>query len=130
MTSLSVFLAEFLGLFVFIISAAYVSDPDSFERYARKFAEDISIRYTVAILQLALGLAVVLTHNIWEMSYVGIITALGWMMLIESVFHLVASEGQEELLVNKVLDMGYPRLIGAGSMILGVYLFTHGFAFI
>lgn len=127
MSMSSAFLAEFMGLYVIILSTAFILKHDSFVEYARNFAQDINLRYSVALVELAAGLAIVLKHNIWELSYVGIVTAVGWLMLIEAVFHLAATEEQELNFVEHADDRAYWEVLGALSLVLGFYLLTHGF---
>ena len=116
-----------MGLYVIIVSAAFLLNHDSFVEYARNFAEDISLRYSVALVELAAGLAIILKHSVWELSYVGAITAVGWLMMIEAVFHLVATEEQESKLVEHADDKAYWKVFGGLSLLFGFYLLTHGF---
>lgn len=123
----SAFLAEFMGLYVIILSAAFLLNHDSFVEYAQHFAEDVSLRYSVALVELAAGLLIILKHNVWELSYVGAITAIGWLMLIEAVFHLVATEEQENKVVKHMDDKAYWKVFGGLALLFGFYLLTYGF---
>lgn len=123
----SAFLAEFMGLYIMIVSAAFVLRHEKFVEYARSFAEDIALRYSVALVELAAGLVIILQHPVYELSYVGAITVVGWLMLIESVFHLAATEDQEHMLLDHADDRAYWKVFGTLSLLFGVYLVTHGF---
>lgn len=124
----SAFLAEFLGFYVLVVSAVFLLKYESFLEYAREFAKDSSLRYTVAFIELGGGLAIVLTHNIWQLGYRGVITAIGWMMLLEAIFHLVASDEQESRVIEALDSEFYWIGFGILSVFLGVYLVTHGFS--
>lgn len=121
------FLAEFIGLYIIIVSTAFILRPESFVEYARSFADDITLRYSIALVELAAGLLIVLTHNVWEMTYSGLITVFGWMMLVEAVFHLGASKEQEHKLIDSVVDDTQLRVFGVLALMFGFYLVTHGF---
>lgn len=123
----SVFLAEFLGFYVLIVSAVFILKYESFAEYARDFARDRSLRYTVAFIELAAGIAIVMTHNIWQLSYRGVVTVIGWMMLLEAIFHLVASEEHESKIIEAMDDEFYWISFGILSALLGLYLVTQGF---
>lgn len=124
----SAFLAEFMGLYIMIVSAAFILRHDSFIEYAQNFADDISLRYSVALIELAAGLGVVLTNRVLELSYRGAVTVVGGMMVIEAVFHLLATEEHESRLVEGLEDGIYWKVFGALSLLFGVYLVSHGFA--
>lgn len=124
----SAFLAEFMGLYIMIVSAAFVLRHDSFIEYAQNFADDISLRYSVALVELAAGLGVVLTNRVLELSYRGAVTVVGGMMVIEAVFHLLAEEEHERRLVEGLEDGIYWKVFGILSLLFGVYLVSRGFA--
>lgn len=123
----SVFLAEFLGFYILVVSAVFLLKYESFVEYARDFVDDSSLRYTVAFIELGAGLGIVLSHNIWKLGYQGVITVIGWMMLLEAVFHLVASDEQESRIIEMLDNELSWVIFGVVSVILGVYLVTLGF---
>lgn len=129
MSAHSVFLARFLGLYVLILSSVFLLKRKSFSRFAREFADHEHSRYLIAMVELAGGLAIVLTHNIWTFGYQGVITVIGWLMVVESIFHLLASNRQEAEAIEK-LDNEYIWLaMGAISVVAGIYLVASGFGF-
>lgn len=95
--------------------------------YARTFAEDISLRYTVAFLELAAGLAIVLSHKSIELGYRGVIAVIGWMMVAEAVFHLLASEEQEQKVIDRIDNEIFLKTFAVAGLALGLYLVTKGF---
>lgn len=123
----SVFLAEFLGFYILVVSVVFLIKYESFMSFARDFAEDTSLRYTVALVELAAGIGIVISHNVWELGYKGVVTALGWLLLLEAVFHLIASDEQESRVIES-LDGDLSWIVyGVISVFLGVYLLTLGF---
>ncbi len=123
----SAFLAEFLALYIVIVSAVFMIRHEAFSKYVEEFVEDTSTRYSVALVELAAGLGIVLTQNVWTLGYRGVITLIGWAMLAEAVFHLLANEEQEHRAVNALNHEKYWKLFGAASLLLGLYLLTRSF---
>lgn len=121
------FLAEYLGIFIIIVSTVFLIRYEKFLEYAEEFAENTPMRFNVAFAELAAGLGIVLLHNTWKLDYRGVVTGIGALMIGESIFHLLATEEQEEHLIQKVNDERYWKFYGVISMFLGLYLITKGF---
>lgn len=124
---ISEFLASFLGIYILIVSLVFLIRHNSFVDYVEEFTENTHMRYNVAFAELALGLAIVLLNNVWTLGYRGVITVIGWMMLIEAVFHLLATDEQEKKLISTINRHGYWQVIGSAALVLGLYLTTKGF---
>lgn len=121
------FLAEFLGIFIMVVSAVFLGRHEGFNEYIEEFKENTVMRYNVAFAELGLGLAIVLLHNVWTFGYRGVITVLGWLMVIEALFHLVATEEQEEQLISSFNKQEHWKFYGAAGLLTGLYLLTKGF---
>lgn len=121
------FLAEYIGIFILVVSTVFLIRYETFLDYAEEFADSTSMRFNVAFVELAAGLGIVLLHNVWVLGYEGVVTAIGWLMILESIFHLLATDEQEEHLIQKINQSHYWRYYGLISMFLGLYLVTKGF---
>lgn len=80
----SIFLAKFIGLYLVIVSLGLLVDKKNvdllFGIYKNK-----GVVLVTGVLEVGLGLALVLTHNIWEWNWVGVITVIGWMLLARGI---------------------------------------------
>ena len=121
------FLAEYLGTFILVVSAVFLIRYETFLDYAREFADNTHMRFNVAFIELAAGLGIVILHNVWVLGYEGVVTAIGWLMVLEAIFHLLATDEQEEHLIQSINKNHYWRYYGLISMFLGLYLVTKGF---
>lgn len=121
------FLAEYLGIFIIIVSTVFLIRYEKFLEYAEEFADNTYMRFNIAFAELAAGLGIVLLHNTWKLDYRGVVTGIGALMIGESIFHLLATDEQEEQLIQKVNDERYWKFYGVISMFLGLYLVTKGF---
>lgn len=120
-------LAEYLGIYIIIVSSVFLVRYETFMEYAKEFADNTFMRFNVAFAELAAGLGILLLHNTWTLDYRGVVTGIGVLMMLEAVFHLLATEEQEEHLIQKVNKDHYWRYYGLISLFLGLYLVTKGF---
>lgn len=124
---LSYFLAQLLGLTLIIfagiamfrsaIITATIRDlrPYSFSMLLAGFAAIVA------------GLSIILTHNIWEFSWIGLITLFGWSALLKGVTYVAFP--------NFIIGTANKALVGRKSIklwvvvmfVLGVYLTYKGF---
>jgi vacuolar-type H+-ATPase subunit I/STV1 len=88
-----------------------------------------SMMLIVGIITLAAGLAVVLAHNIWSGGALAVVvTLVGWITLIKSLFFLFVPPAMETRVFLRQLH--YQQLFylyGAISLVLGAYLTYNGF---
>jgi hypothetical protein len=77
---------------------------------------------------LVAGLAMVLTHNIWSVGALAVIvTLVGWMTLIKSLFFLfLPPELEAGFFLRQLHYQELFYVYGAISLVVGVYLTYHG----
>jgi vacuolar-type H+-ATPase subunit I/STV1 len=80
-------------------------------------------------IMLVAGLAMVLTHNIWSGGALAVIvTLVGWVTLIKSLFFLfLPPELEAGFFLRQLHYQELFYLYGAFSLVLGVYLTYGGF---
>jgi len=83
----------------------------------------------VGIITLAAGLAMVLAHNIWSGGALAVVvTLVGWITLIKSLFFLfMPPEMKTRLFLQQLHYQQLFCLYGAISLVLGAYLTYNGF---
>ena len=83
----------------------------------------------LGVITLAAGLAMVLAHNIWSGgTLVVVVTLVGWMALVKSLFFLfLPPEMETRLFLQQLHYQQLFYLYGAISLALGVYLTYGGF---
>jgi len=88
-----------------------------------------SMTLILGVITLAAGLAMVLAHNIWSGgALVVVVTLLGWMALIKSLFFLfLPPEMEEGLFLGQLHYQQFFYMYAAISLVLGVYLTYGGF---
>jgi hypothetical protein len=88
----SIFLARLLGPLPLLTGAGIVLNPKSFRTIAGEVVRSVTLVYLFGFMDLAAGLAIVLTHNVWVASWRVLITLIGWLLLIRGAVRIVAPE--------------------------------------
>lgn len=81
----SIFLAKLLGAYTILTVLVLIFRKKLVIQAIREMIGNRSLIFLLAILELLAGIAIVISHNIWEMSWVGLVTLIGWAMLIEGL---------------------------------------------
>lgn len=89
---LSIFLAKTIGLYLVIISAAFMLKAEEFKPMMLEMVKNPSLVSFSGILALIFGILIVVSHNVWVMDWRVIITLLGWLTLLKGVMRLFYPE--------------------------------------
>ena len=123
----SLFLAKLLGPLLLSLSAAMLINQVNMREMATDFLEHRGLIFLTGILTLLAGLAIVLTHNVWEWRWPVIITIFGWLSVIGGIFRIVfpdsvKSIGQSMLAKPAVMTAG-----GVAQGLIGAWLCYVGY---
>jgi hypothetical protein len=125
MSRLTVFLARFIGLFTVLLIAALLVRGSAIVETA---ISDKPLMFTYAIISIALGLAMVLGHNVWSGGALPVVvTLVGWLILAKALLLLFLTP---EVLIRQFERMQYGEhiyLYLAPTLVLGLYLTWAGF---
>jgi hypothetical protein len=125
MSRLTVFLARLVGLFTVLLVAALLLRGGAMVQTA---IADKPLMFTYAIISLALGLAMVLGHNVWSGGALPVVvTLVGWLILAKGVLLLFLTP---EALTQHFARMQYGEhlyLYLTPSLVIGLYLTWAGF---
>lgn len=122
----SYFLGAFLGLYLIIVGIALLTRKEMFQELIKDFIKNPPIIFFSGILSLLFGLFIVLTHNAWFMSWVVLITILGYLYVIQGIIQIYLPEWIEEK-VQKYFQGNTLYYIGALLTLLGLFLAYRGF---
>ena len=125
---LSLFLAQLWGLSFVLIGLGMLLRPDMVQALARDFKVRSFEGYMAGMFALVVGLAMVLTHNVWDGTWHVVITLLGWLSFVKGLAFLfvpmVVERQAETMLKAKWLKAALVAMI-----VLGAYLAYVGFGF-
>ena len=88
--STSVFLARLIGPVLLVIGLAVFANQRGFRELAEEFLASKALLFLSGLLIMPVGLAIVLTHNIWAADGRVMITLFGWLNLIGGAMRLFA----------------------------------------
>jgi hypothetical protein len=125
MSRLTVFLARSLGLFTLLVVVGFVIRGSS---AIETTAADTPVMISYAIISLAIGVAMVIGHNVWSGGALPVIVTLaGWLILTKGIFLLVFSPEVFSGMVHRMRYGEHYSLYLAPAFILGLYLTWAGF---
>ncbi len=118
----SLFLAKLLGPIFLSISAAMLINQDNMRDMAKDFLEHRGLIFLTGVLSLLGGLAIVLTHNVWELRWTVIITIFGWLLVIGGIFRIVFPDSVKSIGQSMLHKSGVFTASGIVQGLLGAWL--------
>lgn len=86
---LSILLARVLGPFFVVVGIGVLLNLKRYQQLVMDFFENAALLYMGGIMAFALGIVIVLFHNVWTLNWGIIITVLGWISLVKGVVLIV-----------------------------------------
>ncbi len=80
-------IAKVLGLSLFIISFGLLINKKALKALVRLFRSREFLIMTGSAF-IVCGIIIISVHNIWELSWRGVVTLVGWILLLEGLFRL------------------------------------------
>lgn len=82
--NLSNLLAQLWGITIAVVSFALLIKPKWLEKLLAKAEKKATMSFW-GIITLVIGIAMVLTHNVWTLDWRVVITIIGWLTLIKGL---------------------------------------------
>lgn len=123
---LSIFLAKLLGLYLLIVAAELLVRKHEIAGAVKDFASSKGLILFSGSISLLLGLAIVIAHPIYEATWQGLITFLGYLLVLRGVWRMTFPSRMQKKMVS-CFEHGY-RGIFLIFLLLGVYLTYLGFS--
>jgi len=124
---LSLFLAQVIGLYLFLTALAMLVHQHRFKKTNTDLLNNqLLITLTGGIL-LILGLLIVVDHNVWVPDWPVLITIIGWIMLLTGLMRLFVPDAY----VKMSKDMQGKLVYTLGCWVrlfVGIYLIWAGFS--
>ena len=94
----SIFLAKLIGPFFLIVALSLLVNARAFRGIAEEFMRSPALIFLTGLMVLPVGLAIVLSHNVWTADWRVVITILGWLTIVSGAVRLLAP--------RQALDLG------------------------
>ncbi len=124
MSSRTVFLGRLIGVFFILYGLSMFAHKQATVQAVTSLFHDVPLMFFVGVVGLIAGLAMVLSHNVWCGGVLPVIvTLMGWLTLIKSLFILFLSPEAESRLFLEGLH--YEQIFyfcAAFAVLLGIYM--------
>lgn len=124
---LSLFLAKFLGIYLLIFTLLWVVRRNTLQRLIEEMVKSDAILAFSGIISLLFGIAIAVSHSIWEMNWRGLITLVGYLAILKGIMRLGFPEQSRALITGAVQGKGY-WVTFVILALLGLYLTCSGFS--
>ena len=125
--SLSLYLAQVVGLYLILMGLILLVKRQAMMRVVTEMAKNRALIYTICVIELAAGLALVVAHNVWAWNFQVIITIVGWLLLLEAVAYLMLPYRVFTKWVSWLNKKSVYWIGGFLAVVLGLYLTNIGF---
>jgi len=123
----SVFLAKLIGPLLVVIGIGLLIRHKDFREMATQFLANRAMIFLAGLLTLVAGLAMVNTHNVWELGWPVIITIIGWLSVVGGVFRILCPASVQSIGTSMLDKSGLAQTGGAVAALLGLWLSYVGY---
>jgi|GEM_PF-1784656 len=128
MMELANFLAEVWGLSIVVLCLSFLVKPKNLKTIFR-FIDDEKMLLLIAIINLVLGFALVLTYSVVSLSWTLAVTVLNWIVVLRAVVILFFPEKIVKIAAKLKARTDLWSVFSIVGIILGCLLVYLGFAF-
>lgn len=123
----SILLAKLVGPMMLVLGLFVVLNPARMRRIGREFLDSDALIFISGVITLPVGLAIVVTHNVWAADWRALITLIGWIAIIAGAARLALPDAMKtfgETMLEKPFMIAAP---GALMAVMGGYLSWQGY---
>lgn len=127
---LSLFLAKLIGLYLLIVGLLCLVRRDQFKSIVQSYASSKGLIVLSGALSLVGGIAILLGHPIWELSWRGVVTLMGILAVAQGIMRI----GYTNELARKLSSIESKKTwfniwvsVVVVTIVLGCYLTYMGF---
>jgi uncharacterized protein YjeT (DUF2065 family) len=123
----SILLAKLVGPVMLVLGLFVTLNPARMRRIGREFLDSDALIFISGIITLPVGLAIVVTHNIWAADWRALITLIGWIFVLAGLARIALPDALKsvgETMLEKPTMIAAP---GALMALIGGYLSWQGY---
>jgi hypothetical protein len=123
---LTIYLARLIGIFTILVIAALLARGSVMVETA---VADAPVMFTFAIISIAIGIAMILGHNVWSGGALPVVvTLVGWLILAKGVLLMLLTPQALSRMFERMQYSEHIYIYVAPALALGLYLTWAGFA--
>ncbi len=123
----SIFLARLIGPVGVIIGLGLLVNRRGVRAMAQEILRSRPLVFLFGLLDLVMGLAIVLTHNVWVASWPVIITLIGWIGIVRGTVRILAPDQVTAFGSKMIEHEGLLTGSAAVAIVLGLILSYFGY---
>lgn len=120
-------LAQILGLYFMIIGIIVLYRRRAIMPAVSRLVANRPLLLVIGLMEILAGLAIVLTYPMVTLSTEGVISLLGWVLLVEGVLYFALPSRSVQRLVRRFNTTTWNRAGGVFAIVIGAYLAGSGF---
>jgi len=122
----SFLIAQVFGLYLVILAVIMLGQAKYYRALIATMEEKSISMFSSTLVWLLIGLFLILIHNLWVLEPRVLVTLLGWIIVVKSVFWLAAPKSMMRFSKKVCAGSGY-YISAIITGIFGVLLMTKGF---
>jgi hypothetical protein len=123
----STFLAKLIGPIMLVVGVAVFVNAAVFRAMADEFLRNRALMYLSGLLIMPVGIAIILTHNVWVAGWPVLITVLGWLMAIGGAIRILIPDKLEPIGRNLLKTPMMTPIVGGIWLAIGAIFCFFGY---
>ena len=124
---LSLFLAKLFGIYLLVMAVLFVVRGDVIAKVIEEFFSSRPMLFLSGLLALSVGIAMAVSHSVWELSWRGLITLFGYLSIVKGIVR-IGFPGAPKKATGFFVKSSIARWLWIGlALLLGGYLTWVGF---
>jgi len=133
--TISIFLGKIIGLYLLITSIAILFNLKFYKKAIDEAVKSPMLILLASILTLILGIILIISHNIWIVSWHLIITIFAWFVLFKGAFLMMFPNALSNCIKHyktkyKIDVLDWLKWICIISLFVGIYLIYITFVYV
>ena len=117
----TIYLGQIIAIFWTIMGLALIVHNQRFKKIFTEILDKPALLAISGFVTLVIGAILIVTHNIWGWTFPGLITLIGWLILVQAILRLLFPA----FLVKKckrMLTKNYLIFIGWVILLVGLFI--------
>lgn len=123
----SIFLAQVMGLFLVVYCAAILININNMTSVISGLFHNAAMQFIVGMILLIVGSLLVVSHNIWESSWVVLVTILSWIVFLKGVLYIAFPKMLHKMSKPFLNNHAWIYIGASINLVVGLYLCYVGF---